>query len=132
MDHRIERCYRKINPFTLFPAGHGAVKLATANKYIGALAVLVLHPPFGSRYPTGRRRVAGKPTVYEIKMLLYLEALRVDPKASPPHAPTKDDRFMLDARDGSRRWECNPFEKYIGFMTESDDGLKTESDSSLE
>ena len=131
MDARIARCYRGIDPFEKFPAGHAPVSRKEARKLIGALEKLVKTPPFGSRYPTGRRRVAGKRTVYEVKMLMYLEALSSDSRAQPLFVITKQDQRMLQQRDGTSLWPENPY-KSSRMSTESEgeqNTLQTESDS---
>ena len=73
MQRRIERCYGEIDPFLKFPAGHAAVHQDEAKALVDALIQLVFEPPQFSRYPTGRRRSACMPTVYEVKMMMYLE-----------------------------------------------------------
>ena len=111
MQARIAACYSEINPFVKFPKGHAPADKAEVEALIDELVRLVYAPGSGVRYPTRRHRIVGLPTVYEVKMMFYLEALIANPSADPRYEPEKNDHHMLIARDGGCRMPKNPYEE---------------------
>ena len=134
MQKRIERCYGEFNPFVKFPLGHAPVARASVQAGINKLLRLVYEPGPRVRYPTGRLRIAGAPTVYEVKMLFYLQALSVRPRAKPRYVKEWNDHHMLVSREAEVQWPRNPYAKLCNDegdaeLSESDEEAKTtESD----